>query len=85
MRRWLCGWFGCVLDEHGSCCDRCGAWLYESDFVQYGSLEWIFAPWWWWRRSKAFVRHSCGECGKPIWFSDEPCCSEECAEKWVPF
>jgi hypothetical protein len=86
MRRKRCNWFGCTLGEHEPCCERCGAWLYDPDFVPIGSLEWIMDAWAWVRRLPSKAHRRCDVCGGSMWFKpDEPCCSSECLDRWLPF
>jgi uncharacterized OB-fold protein len=59
--------------------------LYDADFVQKGKLDFI---WWFvWKFSvlRRFVTSRCDECGKRMWFTSEPCCSDKCYDTWIPF
>jgi hypothetical protein len=78
-----CWLFGCEEIQGG--CVRCGAEIYDFDFVQYGGWnELVF-------QIKRIVRplfgRRCDVCGKRFWrhASKDYCCSPKCYEGWVPF
>ena len=84
LRRALCWWMGCVLDDYNNC-DRCGVNIYEPPGIHDAGQWWrikrrlfrLFAP---------VVRKRCDVCGKSYWRGrDEYTCSQVCADNWIPF
>lgn len=82
--RLICHIRGCDLhnDYHG--CSRCGAPLYDVDFVQTGWIEPLESAYY---RLKHWLRiKKCDVCGKRMpWRSTTPCCSTKCMDQWLPF
>lgn len=90
MTRLRCHLLGCVCDSDPGC-HRCGAGLYDADFVQFGRLDFVFRAYY---RALRFVRRftgrRCDVCDRWYWplrqgFPDEWTCSRECADEWLPF
>lgn len=83
-----CKLFGCLYDSYCGCV-RCGAGLYEYEFLQEPC--WILKPLadlkWWLSVNKWKILHKCqGEdCLHWLAFTDKNCCSEKCYETWIPF
>ena len=79
-----CRLWGCEVDDF-PCYHYCGADTYEADFIQSGYL-WRFQETWWWLKAlPARVTRRCDVCGRRMWFTDDPCCSEQCFREWIPF
>ena len=80
-----CVLFGCWCDQNSSC-PKCGAALYDADFIQVGRMDWV-------HRVRGFLLHliphlyrRCEVCDKRFWSGRHgPCCSKECADEWLPF
>lgn len=87
MKRLLCKLWGCYCsDTHDFSCPRCGAALYDADFVQIGRLEWVYRVRDFFRGKYAFITRRCDVCRKRMWFTrHNPCCSEKCYDQWLPF
>jgi len=85
-----CRLFGCWIsdepEDHG-CCGRCGIWVYDADFRQAGVplVEWWRSVRSKWKRRSNYRHHLCGVCNKPMYLTEESCCSSECYDKWFPF
>jgi hypothetical protein len=84
-----CILFGCWCDEN-SACPKCGASLYDADFIQVGKLDWIHSIRGRIRVVLAFVTRRCDVCNKRLWFNRSSewgpyCCCKECYESWIPF
>ena len=80
-----CVLFGCWYDQNSSC-PKCGAALYDADFIQVGRMDWVHKVRGKLSQIRAFVNRKCNVCGKRYWFTaNEPCCSEECYEDYIPF
>jgi hypothetical protein len=92
-RRLWCRLFGCLPHDQAPACERCGAGVYDPEFVEYGQTT--LAPvrnWWadvrWWL-ARRFLCHRCTSCGKRLWpwsprvHGDH--CSEACFDNWIPF
>lgn len=85
MARIRCYLWGCWCDEN-SACPKCGAALYDADFIQIGRLDWMRSI----RRYLGgvwlFCNRRCPVCNKGMRFTwHGPCCSEKCAEDYLPF
>ena len=86
MKRLLCHLWGCWCSNEYPGCVRCGAALYDSDFVQIGHLHWISNMRSLWTEAVRCTAGRCDVCHKRMWFKGHnPCCSEECQEQWYPF
>lgn len=79
-----CFLWGCWCDEN-SACPKCGAALYDADFIQIGKLDWM-------RRMRGslnglryLMSRRCEVCGKRMKFSRDYTCSPKCADEWIPF
>jgi hypothetical protein len=84
MRRIRCILFGCWCHRDYPGCGRCGAALYDADFIQIAKLDWLIRLWWWLRKLR--IIKPCAVCGKRIWFAGtKACCSEKCWNDWLPF
>ena len=85
--RLRCKIFGCQLEEYGPACGRCGAWLYNWEFVDRDMA--LLSPWynfiWWLRGNRDWFYHRCAVCKEPMFFTKNECCSEECYDDWIPF
>jgi len=83
--RLRCYLFGCWCDQNSSC-PKCGAALYDADFIQKGKLDWVHRLRFIVADNVALVHRRCDVCGKRIWFTRwSPCCSEDCYDKYIPF
>jgi hypothetical protein len=83
-----CELFGCLYDSYCGCV-RCGAGLYEYEFLQepcwalkpfYDAKFWLSTHKWW-------LAHKCAgeKCWQWMFFTHDHCCSEKCYSSWVPF
>lgn len=79
-----CVLFGCWCDENSSC-PKCGAPLYDSDFVQIGKLDWIKRVNGWIKGISYLICRRCEVCGKRMRFSRDYTCSPKCNDEWFPF
>ena len=81
-----CVLWGCWCDQNSSC-PKCGAALYDADYIQIGKLEWIRKVVGFFRGIYRFANRRCEVCGKKIRFNrhDDYTCSDECFDKWLPF
>jgi len=81
-----CRFSGCCLDEHVLACYRCGAALYEHEFLQAGWATPLTSLW---ARTvprlRFYLRHRCSECRNVMYLSGEYCCSKKCWDTWAPF
>ena len=86
MKRILCQMWGCCCSNEYPGCVRCGAALYDADFIQIGHLDWLVRL-----RSSiveglSYLNRKCAVCGKRMWFKGQSsCCSEKCESEWYPF
>jgi hypothetical protein len=50
-------------------------------------LRWVFWPRFleWLGETRHYVVHRCAQCYRPVWFSRDSCCSDECHDKYIPF
>lgn len=90
MARIRCWFSGCQIDgEPGAPpeCWRCGADLYDADYVQLPFRSRIvpFKVAYWWWKAYYFVHQKCNNCGKHLWMTDESFCSKKCLDEWIPF
>lgn len=86
MKRILCRISGCACGDYAPACDRCGAYLYDADFIQEGAMQplWNFIDRI--RAKRMALLRRCDVCGKKMLNAGtETCCSKECYEKWIPF
>jgi hypothetical protein len=81
-----CVLWGCWCDENNAC-PKCGSALYyDADFVQIGKLQWLFEVRDFFRGKYSLVTRRCDVCRKRMWWTrHDPCCSDECFDKWIPF
>jgi hypothetical protein len=85
MRRIRCVLFGCWCDENYACL-KCGATLYDPDYVQIGKMDWVSRLWAKICAVPHVVSKRCEVCGKLIWFpGGKSFCSQACWDKWIPF
>ena len=84
LARIWCRLWGCEVERDFPYCACCGADIYN-DFAQRGYLWWVRESWWWLKALPARVTRRCDVCGRRMWFTDDPCCSEQCFSEWVPF
>jgi len=86
MKRLLCHLWGCCCANEYPGCVRCGAALYDADFIQIGRLNWLIVLRYFIIGLWSDVMRRCEVCGKRVWFTrHSPCCSEKCFSKWYPF
>jgi hypothetical protein len=79
-----CKLWGCWCHEEYPACGRCGAQLYDADFVQIAKLQRLMTVWEW-VKGVRFYRQ-CAVCKKRIWFAGlKACCSQKCWDEWLPF
>ena len=85
--RILCHIFGCEMEDFQGGCRRCGTWIYDWGFIPR-EAAWL-NPWyrftWWLRCNRCWFWHRCEVCKKPMVFTKDSCCSEECYSEWCPF
>jgi hypothetical protein len=85
MMRIRCELWGCWCDENCAC-PRCGAALYDADFVQIGKLQWVRDVRSFLHGAYKFTNRHCDVCRRRIWFTrNAPCCSRKCYDQWIPF
>lgn len=85
LPRLRCRLWGCRLDEQFPFCECCHADLYDADFVQCGYFWRLQVGWAWLKALPSGLARRCDVCGKRMWFTKEPCCSEQCFSEWIPF
>lgn len=86
LKRPKCVLLGCATDDL-PCCARCGADLYDYEFLQSGWLDPVF------RLTSKVLRlirklgpKKCRQCGKKYRRGyDEYLCSSECFDNYLPF
>ena len=87
MDRILCRIFGCEMEDFQGGCRRCGTWIYDWGFIPR-EAAWL-NPWyrftWWLHCNRDWFWHRCDVCKKPMVFTKDSCCSEECYSEWCPF
>ena len=68
-------------------CHRCGSMYYDGDFRQKGCrfVEWMRSVKWRFKQRSRYRFHRCDVCQKPLYFTDQDCCSPQCYDKWIPF
>ncbi len=82
-----CRLFACACDRYPACV-RCGADLYDGDYIQRGWIDTIWDGWSKVKRLRNRLFPVCQECGKSLLFKkriDETFCSLECQTDWLPF
>jgi predicted nucleic-acid-binding Zn-ribbon protein len=80
-----CVLFGCWCDEH-SACPKCGAQVYDGDYIQIGKMDWMFKVRDLFKGTYRFVNRRCDVCGKRMLFTyKQNVCSDSCFDKWIPF
>lgn len=80
-----CYLFGCWCDPN-SACPKCGAALYDCEFIQVGKLDWVHSVRRLFAGIRCFVSRRCDVCGRKYWFTRSgPCCSQKCYDQWIPF
>ena len=82
----ICKLFGCILDEQGNYCIRCGLPLYEEDAGILWPIMHIFRDfrdklWGIFWNKIPYRKCDCGKwIRKPSYF-----CSKKCEENYIPF
>jgi hypothetical protein len=84
--RIACHLWGCWCSNEYPGCLRCGAALYDADFIQIGRMDWLVRLRYFIGDVFACINRKCSVCGKRMWFKgDSSCCSEKCESEWYPF
>jgi hypothetical protein len=86
MTRIRCRAFACN-PGNGPACERCGTDIYDPTFIEYG-WDWPLVQVYWELRRwiRKLPPHRCDVCKRVYWRSeDDPVCSPECFDKWLPF
>jgi hypothetical protein len=85
-----CRLFGCEASDEGPFCGRCGAHIYDYDFLSTGALDPILGRWmrfrrWFWN---TLLPPRCEVCNRVLpkknWDIGR-CDRPECIESWIPF
>lgn len=81
-----CRLLGCACARDYPGCERCGAGIYDADYVQIGALDFAFRAY---GRARRFVERftgrRCEVCRKRYWRGDPWVCSDRCFSDWLPF
>ena len=83
--RLRCKALGCVCDD-GHSCSYCGTDLYDGFIEQCGCwFRLYYSLRHHWQSARRFRHHRCEACGKPMFMTDDYCCSHKCYDEWTPF
>lgn len=86
MKRLWCRLWGCWCHGDYPGCGRCGAAIYDADFVQAGKLAWLQNAYGClWCQTYALFHSRCDVCHGHMWLKKGSCCSPKCYEQWMPF
>lgn len=89
--RLRCHLFGCSYSDHFPGCERCGAGIYDAEFIGFDQSR-FYRPrlfWRWLRRPFRRIVPRCDQCSRRLWpwrrWWTRDFCSEACQSKWIPF